>query len=325
MAMESCTPLSVLNPQPAKVPGPGLLHELVAAPSPAVTALEHAQHGTHTRYTYTQLHRAADAIAHRIANAVEHNNSSQQAVPLLIEQSPTLYAAQLGILKSGAAFCPLNIDAPPERVVFIINDVAAQVVVVSKELASKIPSECKATVLTVDFEDELSYDAGSSCETQHPQPAPEDLSYIMYTSGSTGTPKGVGISHGAATQALLAHDRHIPQFSRFLQFAAPTFDVSVFEIFFPLFRGSALISARRAELLNDLPKVIRDMDIDACELTPTVAASLLRKREFVPKLGLLLTIGEMLSAPVVEEFGGNGVKESILWAMYGPTEATIHW
>ena len=323
MAMDNRS-LSVLNASPAKLPGPELLHELVR-PASTVTALEHTERGNHTLYTYTHLHKAADVIARRIAEAKSDSGSSQQVVPLLIEQSPTLYAAQLGILKAGAAFCPLNIDAPPDRVSFILEDVAAQVVLASKDLATKIPSQCKATVLIVDFDNELSNDDVLRNEPRHYQPSPEDLSYVMYTSGSTGTPKGVGISHGAATQALLAHDSHVPTFSRFLQFAASTFDVSVFEIFFPLFRGSTLISARRAELLNDLPTVIREMEVDACELTPTVAASLLRKREFVPKLSLLLTIGEMLNAPVIEEFGGDGEKESILWAMYGPTEATIHW
>jgi non-ribosomal peptide synthetase component F len=147
----------------------------------------------------------------------------------------------------------------------------------------------------------------------------------MYTSGSTGTPKGVAIPHLAATQALLAHDGNIPAFTRFLQFASPTFDVSVFEIFFPLFRGCTLISARRQDMLDELTHVMRQMRVDACELTPTVAGSLLRTRDAVPSLKLLLTIGEMLSGPVVREFGGNERRESILWAMYGPTEATIHW
>ena len=67
------------------------------------------------------------------------------------------------------------------------------------------------------------------------------------------------------------------------------------------------------------------MEVDACELTPTVAGSLLRKRQSAPGLRLLLTIGEMLTGPVVEEFGGDAERESLLWAMYGPTEATIHW
>ena len=78
-------------------------------------------------------------------------------------------------------------------------------------------------------------------------------------------------------------------------------------------------------MLDDLPGVLCTMQVDACELTPTVAGSLLRKRENAPDLKVLLTIGEMLNAPVVEEFGGDENRPSMLWAMYGPTEATIHW
>ncbi|KAL2018433.1 hypothetical protein VTK56DRAFT_852 [Thermocarpiscus australiensis] len=77
-------------------------------------------------------------------------------------------------------------------------------------------------------------------------------------------------------------------------------------------------------MLNDLPAVIRKMNVDACELTPSVAGSLLRKRENATGLRLLLTIGEMLTGPVVEEFGGSGERPSMLWGMYGPTEAAIH-
>uniref|UniRef100_A0A8H7TQB5 AMP-dependent synthetase/ligase domain-containing protein n=1 Tax=Bionectria ochroleuca TaxID=29856 RepID=A0A8H7TQB5_BIOOC len=215
----------------------------------------------------------------------------------------------------------------PQRVSFILQDVSAKVILVSEELVSKVPDGCSATVVVVRWDDNSNNTTGHNEPFPGPArvPTPDDLAYVMYTSGSTGTPKGVGIPHSSATQALLAHDRHMPRFSRFLQFAAPTFDVSVFEIFFPLFRGNTLVSVNRGELLNDLPGVIREMDIDACELTPSVAGSLLRSRDKVPCLKLLLTIGEMLNEPVVREFGGKGPGKSMLWAMYGPTEATIHW
>ncbi|KAJ3938277.1 uncharacterized protein N0V96_011522 [Colletotrichum fioriniae] len=77
-------------------------------------------------------------------------------------------------------------------------------------------------------------------------------------------------------------------------------------------------------MLNDLPDVIRTLQVDACELTPTVAGSLLRSRQNAPCLKLLLTIGEMLTESVVREFGGSNVSDSMLWGMYGPTEAAIH-
>ncbi|KAG4289239.1 hypothetical protein FPRO06_04061 [Fusarium proliferatum] len=317
------TGLSILNARPSRLPGPNLLHHLVKGPGQHV-ALDYMSNGRQSTLTYNELHEAAASIATRITTA-SGNVTGQFVVPVLIHQSSLLYISLLAILKSGGAFCPLNIDAPPERVKFILDDVAATVVLTTKELASEIPYDTSATIIIVDENEESQSPSRSPrVEFKHRVPQPDDLAYVMYTSGSTGTPKGVGISHDAATQALIAHDRHIPPFSRFLQFAAPTFDVSVFEIFFPFFRGATLVSIRRAEMLDDLPGMLRAMRVDACELTPTVAGSLLRRRENAPDLKLLLTIGEMLNAPVVEEFGGDNERPSMLWAMYGPTEATIH-
>lgn len=328
--------LSILNLAPKRLPGPSLLHNLISAVArlDGASAIHHfagAQGVTHL--SYESLHQKSDVLAARITAAVAGDALAikQLIVPVLLPQSPELYVALLAILKAGGAFCPLNLDAPPERVRFILKDVSARVVITSQSLTetfSEEQNDVKVIELSPDWADSPLEDGCAHSDSfAHRVATPSDLAYVMYTSGSTGTPKGVGVSHAAATQSLLAHDEHIPQFRRFLQFAAPTFDVSVFEIFFPLFRGVTLVSCDRRLMLDDLPAVLRQMEVDACELTPTVAGSLLRKRENAPGLKLLLTIGEMLTGPVVQEFGGSGEgqQDSILWAMYGPTEASIHW
>jgi non-ribosomal peptide synthetase component F len=315
--------LSILNPFPTVQQGPSLLHDLVQQPSENV-ALLHKDGENTISYSYREIHDVSDKLAKRLKATREPIAGRQHPfiVPVLISQSPLLYISLLAILKAGGAFCPLNLDAPPERIRFILNDVSATVMLAGAELAKRLPQNLEVDIITVEDNEQLHNHSSSTHDTGA---RPQDLAYVMYTSGSTGTPKGVAISHQAATQALLAHQSHIPHFKRFLQFAAPTFDVSVFEIFFPLFRGSTLVSARREELLDNLPKVLQDLQVDGCELTPTVAGSLLRSRNSAPELKTLLTIGEMLTVPVIQEFGGDRNQESMLQAMYGPTEATIHW
>ena len=350
------TQLSILNGEPLKLPGPELLHELLVTGAPAADespsedtqpALDYQNSsGARVTLSYPQLHGVATVIAAEIAqrlhalhgagkpapsdsagsaDGTEPSQDKQFVVPVLIPQAPELYVSQLGILKAGGAFCPIQLDAPVERIRFILDDVKADIILTTKDMASRLPADRPIQAIIVD-EMHL-FDRIDAVAEYIPVkiPSPEDLAYVMYTSGSTGTPKGVGVPHIAATQSLLSHDRHIPEFQRFLQFAAPTFDVSVFEIFFPFYRGSTLVCADRAEMLNDLPHVIRSMNVDACELTPTVAGSLLRSRANAPDLRLLLTIGEMLTEPVIREFGAGPDRTSMLWAMYGPTEAAIHW
>ncbi|KAI1387109.1 uncharacterized protein F4822DRAFT_429870 [Hypoxylon trugodes] len=320
--------LSIINPSPSLIKGPHLLHGLVALSSnDGLPAIDYRSTvGDKTNISYSELHCASNALATRISQTLHSlagiDTHGQIIIPILMPQSPALYIGLLGILKTGAAFCPLNADTPKDRLGFILKDVGARIVLVNSEYASRLPTDGAFEVISID--QALDPPPNTAQLSPYRVPNAEDLAYVMYTSGSTGTPKGVGISHLAASQSLLAHNRHIPVFARFLQFAAPTFDVSVFEIFFPLFRGSTLVCCNRGDMLTDLPYILREMGIDACELTPSVAGSLLKKRKNAPGLRLLLTIGEMLTEPVIQEFGSDEREQSILWGMYGPTEATIH-
>lgn len=315
--------MSISNPEPCILSGPQLLHELaLAGAHDANHAIEFlAADGNIRCLSYHSLDHLSSKLAAEITRAsADRGPDGKLVVPVLLPQSLELYIAWLGILKAGGAFCPLNIDAPPERIEFILQDVDASVVITQSSLATRVPPNEHLAVINAD--------AVETAEVDMTRPARKssssDLAYVMYTSGSTGRPKGVGVSHLAATQSLLAHDALIPQFSRFLQFASPTFDVSVFEVFFPFMRGATLIGSEREQMLLDISHVMTEMRVDAAELTPTVAGELLRTRAAAPHLRVLLTIGEMLTKHVVEEFGQSETSAGILHGMYGPTEAAIH-
>ena len=322
--------LSILNDPPKVLEGPQLLHKLIQwNQQNEKYALDFSSGGTRKQYTYEEIWRLVESLALRIQESLPQRTSQpgqplrQHIVPILLPQSPSLYISQLAILHSGGAFCPINLDAPQERIKFVAGDVSADLLITTSDFKNVVSWENGPVIILVD-----EFPVSPEGELPHPgvsrDTVPEDLAYVMYTSGSSGTPKGVAVSHLAASQSLLAHQRHIPPFKRFLQFAAPSFDVSVFEIFFPLTRGCTLVGCNRSQLLNNLPGMLNILEVDAAELTPTVVGSLLQKRSNAPGLKLLLTIGEMLTTPIVEEFGGSDTKPCILYGMYGPTEAAIH-
>ena len=320
-----------LNDPPKLLEGPQLLHDLIDFEVHAdACALDFSSNGRRFRYSYREIQLCAHSLACKIGAVLNARRSPsdldsprQHLIPILLPQSPALYVAQLAILESGGAFCPINLDAPKERVKFVVGDVEAAAIITTPGFEHVGSWENGPKVILIDDFPTIPGDQ-SPIWSPSREPQPQDLAYVMYTSGSSGAPKGVAVSHLAVSQSLLAHERYIPQFKRFLQFAAPSFDVSVFEIFFPLRRGSTLVGCERSELLDNLPGMINELQIDAAELTPTVVGSLLQKRSNAPGLKLLLTIGEMLTRPIVEEFGGSETKESILYGMYGPTEAAIH-
>lgn len=322
--------LSIVNEHRRILPGPRLLHQLITTESDENLILDFLQaDGTRVKLTYNEFHRLTDLLAQDITRQASHRPIDKPVVPVIIPQCPELYVAFVAVLKSGAGFCPVSHDVPSERLKFIVKDVQASFVLATtttadifREALSNV--ECMVVSLETIQSRIQPHTQNGSDSICLPPVDPSGPAYVMYTSGSTGLPKGVMLSHISVSQSLLAHDEYIPRFKRFLQFASPTFDVSIFEIFFPFYRGATLVACDRERMLTDLPATIQTLNADAAELTPTVAGTLLRTRDAAPCLTTLLTIGEMLTTQVVSEFGGDSKRPSMLYAMYGPTEAAIH-
>ncbi|KAK9449301.1 uncharacterized protein V1518DRAFT_432890 [Limtongia smithiae] len=297
---------SVANFPTQMVNGPKLLHNFLDFHSHAVALEFMRDDGRRYSYSYAELGHMSGHLATKL------RDTTGDIVPLLMSHSPEMYVGVLGILRAGKAFCPIiPEDTPFERLLFLLKDVGASVVICSK-LSAHILDGVDVKCLIVDAH-EPPVDHDDFVELPI---TTDDVAYCMFTSGSTGQPKGVLVTHGNATQAILAHN-FVPEFKRFLNFASLSFDVSVLEIFLPWLRGKTLVSACRSLLHLDLASTMRELAVDACELTPTVAG-LLTSAD-VPNLRYLLTIGEKLTRGVIETFGSSGA----LFNTYGPTEATI--
>ncbi|KAK9324491.1 hypothetical protein V1517DRAFT_255890 [Lipomyces orientalis] len=302
--------LSVLNCPSTKVDGPVLLHRLPDWTESSIALEFLNKDESVSTMTYDNLNRLSSILARTI---YAKSATESKIIPVVIPQSPAMYVGVLGVLRAGKAFCPLDPDnTPRDRIRFVLADTNADIVLVSSESAGLVVGMgVKPVVVELEELKGEEYDGFEDCNV-----IGDDVAYCMYTSGSTGHPKGVLVTHTNATQAILAHT-FVPQFKRFLNFASLTFDVSVLEIFFPWYRRVTLVSAHRLLLLSDLTYVINRIQADSVELTPTVASLL--KRDEVPTLRVVMTIGEKLTCSVIQQFG----TPRLLYNTYGPTEATI--
>ncbi|KAJ3400971.1 hypothetical protein HDV05_000733, partial [Chytridiales sp. JEL 0842] len=303
--------------------------------------------------TYAQIETRANQLAHHIRESLLQKSVSMSVdaqndkysscsslsdtiIPVYLPQSPDFYISVLAVLKSGCAFLPLAEDMPADRIQYILHDCNAPLLITNTQLAQDLLRHCGTdgggTIKTVkgdsmlfvrvdDENDVEKMKAMSTSRVVDSMLRENHLAYVQYTSGSTGKPKGTMIEHGSIADSILAHVRHL-KFeagkSRFLQFASVTFDVSIFEIFFPWAVGLTLCGAKRDFLLSDLESVINILGITHTELTPTVAS--LVTPSSVPTIQTLITIGEMLTPRVVQAWATQGKLQSA----YGPTEAAVH-
>ncbi|MDX8031979.1 amino acid adenylation domain-containing protein [Lentzea sp. BCCO 10_0856] len=298
------------NPQVAPRLDGVLVHELAEASAdrtPDAVALVFENQSL----TYRELDSRANQLAHQLRSL---GIGRGDFVGISLPRSIDLVVAQQGVLKSGAAYVPLDPEYPADRLAYMVSDSGLRVVVTLERFASRFPGVDTLPLDSVDL---------SAFPVDRPQRTvePDDLAYVIYTSGSTGKPKGAMLPHRGVVNLAdeLARMIGIGPGNRMLQFASFSFDVSVADIMVTLRSGATVVLAAQHDLQPgpDLARTICEQRVDFACLPPTVLR--LTDPAAVPGLRTLMAGGEACPDEVAAAWAPGRRFINI----YGPTEASI--
>lgn len=267
--------------------------------------------------TYRQLNEMSDRLA---AHLIEKGVRPEYLVPMCLDKSIYTVVAMMATLKAGGACVHLGIKSPSSRMVDIIRQADANVILTDVLNSHKFVGQFSdVQVVTVDsslFEKLPTHGAASLL----PRVSPTDPAFVLFTSGSTGKPKGVVVEHGSLCTSSRAHgtNRKVGPETRLFQFAAYTFDVSVADIFTTLQRGGCICVPSEDERINDTSGAINRLNCNYAFLTPTVAGMV--EPSSVPGLRTLILGGELLTSDNIHRWAPR----VDLIISYGMTECSIH-
>ena len=280
-----------------------------------------------TKLTYTELNQRANQLAHYLRGL---GVGPEMLVGVCLERSIELVVSLLAILKAGGAYVPLDTNNPPERLAFLLKDAGITVLLSSQGLQAKLPHvEGIRVIFLENARDEL---ARKSTENLHIPLSPAHPAYMIYTSGSTGQPKGVLNTHEAVANRLLwAQATYtLTGADRVLQKTPFSFDVSVWEFFWPLLAGARLVLARPEGQRDShyLARLIAEQQITLLHFIPSMLSLFLEEpgSERCTSLRGVICSGEALTSDLQQRFFAR--LPANLYNLYGPTEAAIdvtHW
>lgn len=313
--------LDAWNTTPADFPRDVCLHDLIAAQAAAAPTNRAVRFGN-ASLSYAELEAQATRLASRLqARGV----AAESVVGVFMERSAELVVALYGILKSGGAYMPLNPEDPWERTAFSLHDAGAAVVVTQRKFAD-VARQAGLPVIVVD-EEPPSDEPAANDAANVAKPGPTTPAYVIYTSGSTGKPKGVVTEHRAIVNRLvwMQNEYRLTAQDRVLQKTPYTFDVSVWEFFWPLIVGSELIVAEPGGHRDAayLVRTIADCGITTLHFVPTMLRAFLQQPdvERLRSVKRVIASGEALTPDLVDLFFKRSTAE--LHNLYGPTEAAV--
>ncbi|WP_175797739.1 non-ribosomal peptide synthetase/type I polyketide synthase [Burkholderia ambifaria] len=272
--------------------------------------------------TYAELNLRANRLAHRL---IELGVAPDALVGVAMERSLDMIVALLAILKAGGAYVPVDPEYPAERVRFMIDHARLRWLLTQQHLLDALP-DTDARLIVVD-RDTLDLDAAPA---SNPAPAlgGENLAYMIYTSGSTGRPKGALNTHRAITNRILwmQHAYTLGADDAVLQKTPFSFDVSVWEFFWPLITGARLVFARPGgqRETDYLVELIERERITTVHFVPSMLRAFLDHPDLdahCTSLRRVVCSGEALPFDLQQRCLAR--LDVRLFNLYGPTEAAV--
>ncbi|BAZ70598.1 McyA protein (plasmid) [Fischerella sp. NIES-4106] len=280
------------------------------------------------KLTYKQLNERANQLAHYLQKL---GVKPEVLVGICIERSLEMVVGLLGILKAGGAYVPLDPSYPTERLSYLLEDTGVKVLLTQRSLTQLLP-EHQAIVVSLDTdwqviaqENQNNFNSGVKGE---------NLAYVIYTSGSTGKPKGAMNTHKGISNRLLwmqdtyqltPSNTYGGQSQRILQKTPFSFDVSVWEFFWPLLAGATMVVAKPEGHKDSayLIKLIQQQQITTIHFVPSMLRVFLQESELTDCscLKQVICSGEALPYELTQRFFERFNCE--LHNLYGPTEAAI--
>ncbi|MFL6126905.1 amino acid adenylation domain-containing protein, partial [Actinophytocola sp.] len=257
--------------------------------------------------TYAELDARANRLAHLL---VARGAGPEKVVALAVPRSLDMVVAELAVLRAGAAYLPIDVDYPAERVAFMLAD-AAPVCAVATQPLPGIPV--------------VDPDAAAELPATDPEVplSPANAAYVIYTSGSSGRPKGVVVSHAGVAKLVATQVRRfgVGPHSRVLQFASPSFDVAFWDLCLGLLSGGRLVvvPAERRVAGEALTSYAHEHGVNFMILPPALLAALPADLD-LPRDSVLLAGTERVSPELVARWAPG----RRMFNAYGPTEATVN-
>ncbi len=303
----------------------GLLHRIIerqVAETPDAPALTYEN----TTLTYDELNRRTNQLAHHL---IKLGVGPNEFVGVCAERSIEMVLALVATVKAGGAYMPLDPEYPSDRLGLMLQDAKPKAVLTQSALRNVLSPQ---GIPTISLDSEWSKVAGEPDTNPTVPQKPTDAAYVIYTSGSTGIPKGVvNIHEGIVNRLLWMQDMYqLTAADRVLQKTPYSFDVSVWEFFWPLMVGAHLVVAKPDGHRDPayLAEIITQAGITTMHFVPSMLRVFLEAVKLPKhcKLRQVFASGEALTADLQTMFFASCGAE--LFNLYGPTEAAVdvtHW